>query len=101
MVIIAQKIINEFAVRYPLSAEPLNRWYKSTKSSDWQNFIDVKKTFNTTDYIGNDRYVFDIGGNKYRIVAMIHFKQRTIYIRFIGTHAQYDELTKNGLIKNI
>ncbi len=101
MVIIAQKIINEFAVNYPLSAEPLNRWYKQVKNCNWQNFADVKKSFNTVDFIGNDRYVFDVGGNKYRIVAMIHFNQRTLYIRFIGTHTHYDELSKNKTIKNI
>jgi len=101
VVVIAQKIINEFAVRYPLSAGPLNNWYKQVKIADWSNFSEVKMTFNTVDSVGNDRYVFDISGNKYRIVAMIHFKHRTLYIRFIGTHAQYDELSKKGLIKTI
>ena len=101
MVIISQRIINEFAKQYPLAAEPLNRWYKQASSADWKNFNDLKQTFNTTDFIGNDRYVFDIGGNNYRLVAMIHFKRRTLYIRFIGTHAQYDYICKQQLIKNI
>ena len=101
MVIISQKAIHEFAKEYPLSAHPLSRWYKQTISSDWASFIDVKKMFNTTDHIGNDRYVFDIGGNNYRLVAMIHFKRRTLYIRFIGTHSQYDQICKKGLINTI
>ncbi len=101
MVIISQKIINEFAKEYPLAAEPLNRWYKQVIAADWQNFHEIKQTFNTTDFIGNDRYVFDIGGNNYRLVAMILFKKRTLYIRFIGTHRQYEEICKRGLIKSI
>jgi mRNA interferase HigB len=44
------------------------------------------------DYVGNDRYVFDISGNKYRVVVMIHFSTRTLYIRFVGTHKQYDKM---------
>lgn len=50
----------------------------------------MKQTFNSVDSVGNDRYVFNVGGNKYRIVAMIHFSKRTVYLRFVGTHAQYD-----------
>jgi mRNA interferase HigB len=101
MVIISQRIINEFAKEYPLAAEPLNRWYKQVITVDWQNFNETKKTFNTTDFIGNDRYVFDIGGNNYRLVAMIHFRKRTLYIRLIGTHTQYEQICKKGLIKSI
>ena len=101
MVIISQKIINEFAKEYPLAADPLNRWYKQVAAADWQNFNDVKKNFNAVDFIGNDRYVFDIAGNNYRLVAMVHFRKRTLYIRFIGTHGQYEQICKKGLIKNI
>ncbi len=101
MVIISQRIINEFAKEYPLSAGPLNRWYKLVIAADWESFNEVKKSFNATDFIGNDRYVFDIGGNDYRLVAMIHFKKRTLYIRFIGTHNQYDQICRKGLIKTI
>jgi mRNA interferase HigB len=101
MVIISQRIINEFAKEYPLAGEPLNKWYKQTIAADWQSFNETKKTFNATDFDGNDRYVFDIGGNNYRLVAMIHFKKRTLYIRFIGTHKQYEQICRRGLIKTI
>jgi mRNA interferase HigB len=53
---------------------------------------DVKETFRSADYAGNDRYVFNIKGNKYRLVALIHFNRRTLYIRFIGTHREYDDV---------
>ncbi|MDD2982812.1 MAG: type II toxin-antitoxin system HigB family toxin [Crocinitomicaceae bacterium] len=52
----------------------------------------MKKTFNSVDSVGNDRYVFNIKGNNYRLVAMIFFDIRTIYIRFIGTHKEYDKV---------
>lgn len=101
MVIISQKAIHEFATKYPLSADPLNRWSKIASQANWRNFLEVKESFNATDYLGNDRYIFDIEGNKYRLVAMIHFDIRTLYIRFIGTHAQYNELNKKNLLMKI
>lgn len=52
----------------------------------------MKKTFNSVDTVGNDRYVFNIKGNNYRIIAMIFFNIRTIYIRFVGTHKEYDKV---------
>lgn len=68
MVIISQKAIHDFATKYPLAADALNRWCKVASQANWRNFLEVKESFNATDYIGNDRYVFDIGGNKYRLV---------------------------------
>ena len=53
---------------------------------------DVKNEFNHVDFVGNDRYVFNIKGNKFRLVAIIHFNIRTLYIRFIGTHTEYDKI---------
>ncbi|WP_162340484.1 type II toxin-antitoxin system HigB family toxin [Cyclobacterium salsum] len=72
--------------------QPLNEWWKKTKQADWATFPEVKETFSGVDHVGNDRYVFNIKGNKYRLVAMIFFDIRTIYIRFIGTHAAYDKI---------
>lgn len=92
MVIITKAKIIEFYTIHPLAKEPLLQWYNITELSDWKNFHDVKQTYNSTDSVGNDRYVFDVGGNKYRIVAMIHFNKRTLYIRFVGTHKEYDKI---------
>ncbi|WP_262909385.1 type II toxin-antitoxin system HigB family toxin [Mucilaginibacter daejeonensis] len=60
--------------------------------ADWANFHEVRSMFNTVDAVGNDRFVFDIRGNHYRIVAMIFFDIRTVYIRFVGTHKEYDRI---------
>jgi mRNA interferase HigB len=94
MVIISRPILRDFINRYPLSAKSLNDWYKKTKESNWSKFPDVRQTWNSCDSIGNDRYVFDIGGNKFRLVAMIHFKTRTVFIRRILTHEEYTMLSK-------
>ncbi|MBS1590844.1 MAG: type II toxin-antitoxin system HigB family toxin [Bacteroidetes bacterium] len=60
--------------------------------ANWKNFTDVLNDFNSVDKVGNDRYVFNIKGNSFRLVAMIHFDIRTVYVRFIGTHAEYDKI---------
>lgn len=92
MVIISKGPLNEFSANYPDSEAALIKWYYETKAANWKNFNDVKKTFNTTDFVGNDRYVFDIKGNHYRLVALIIFKVRTVFVLFVGTHAAYDKI---------
>ncbi|QHV94989.1 type II toxin-antitoxin system HigB family toxin [Spirosoma endbachense] len=91
MVIVSQKIIREYASTHAQSTEALNDWFLKTKAADWGNFSDVKNTFNSVDYVGNDNYVFNIKGNHYRLIARIIFPVRTVFIRFIGTHADYDK----------
>ncbi len=92
MVVISKSILVEFGLNHPDSIESLNKWFEVCKKSSWKNFAELKKTFNTVDYVGNDRYVFDIKGNKYRIVAMIFLDIRTIFIRFVGTQKDYDKI---------
>ncbi len=96
MVIIARASIEAFIRKNPLSVSSLNDWYSKTKKADWSNLNEVKQVFPSCDYVGSDRYVFNIGGNNYRLIAMIHFTRRTLYIRGIFTHAEYDELGKKG-----
>lgn len=69
-----------------------NKNLTAAKKSSWSKFQDVKASFNSVDYVGNDRYVFNIKGNRYRLVVMIFFDIRTIFIRFIGTHAEYETI---------
>ncbi len=62
------------------------------EEAQWQNFNDIKSDFNTVDYAGNERYIFDIRGNKYRIIAVIIFIGGVFSIRFVGTHAEYNKI---------
>lgn len=101
MVIITKGVIHSFASKHPRATVSLNEWFDKCKKENWKNFSEVKKSFNSTDAIGNDRYIFDIGGNNYRLVAMIHLNIRAIYIRGIFTHAEYDELNKRGKLDQL
>jgi len=101
MVIITKGIIHAFAARYKNAAVPLNDWYEKTKAAQWSNFSEVRSTFNSVDSIGNDRYVFNIGGNNFRIVAMVHFDIRTLYIRAILTHREYDSFNKANKLTDL
>jgi mRNA interferase HigB len=92
MVIISKTMLNEFGLHHTGAAAALNEWYAIVKAADWNTLADVKQTFNSVDYVGNDHYVFNIKGNHYRLIAMIFFDKRTLFIRFVGTHAQYDKL---------
>ncbi|MDX2049121.1 MAG: type II toxin-antitoxin system HigB family toxin [Chitinophagaceae bacterium] len=101
MVIITKGAVHTFARKHPNALIPLNEWYDKSKEAHWRKFSDVKLTFNSADSIGNDRYVFDIGGNNFRIIAMIHFNIRTVYIRAILTHDEYDFLNKTNRLTGL
>jgi mRNA interferase HigB len=84
--------VYQFAVAYPTTTEALNEWFIKTKAAEWTCFADVKNTFNSVDAVGNDNYVFNIKGNQYRLIVRIIFPVRTVFIRFFGTHAEYDKI---------
>ena len=98
MVILSKSILKQFSEKRPEAETALSKWYDDTKAADWKNFPEVKKTFNTVDAVGNDRYVFDIKGNHYRLVALIIFKVRTVFILFVGTHKEYDRVKPAELV---
>jgi mRNA interferase HigB len=90
MVIIAKATLKAFMKTSPDSENALDNWYEITKQNDWKNFNEMKRSYNSVDSVGNDRYVFNIKGNHYRLIALILFKVRTVFILFIGTHKEYD-----------
>jgi mRNA interferase HigB len=92
MVIIAWNRIASFSKQHPTAFESLIRWYQIVEKADWQTAHEMATDVGFVDSIGNDRFVFNIKGNDFRLVAMIHFNRRTVYIRFIGTHRQYDKI---------
>lgn len=97
MVVISYRTIREFVEEYPDTEDTLNNWYTITEKSDWANFHEIKRIFNTVDAVGNDLYVFNIKGNHYRLIARIIFRVRTVYIKFIGTHKEYDKVELDQL----
>jgi mRNA interferase HigB len=90
MHIITQKHVWEAKKKYPETANSLDGWYRVIKRNEFANFAELKRTFNSVDKVGT-LYVFDIGGNKLRLVANIHFNRKKIYIRYVMTHREYDK----------
>jgi len=92
MVIISYGTLRDFFEVHADAKDALNNWYRLTSKADWTNYHEVKEMFNSVDAIGNDRFVFNIRGNNYRLITMIFFDIRTVYIRFVGTHADYNKI---------
>jgi len=93
MVVISYAVIREFIEKNPQAKDVMNNWYRTAEKADWSDFHEIKKMFsNSVDAIGNDRFVFNVGGGNYRIIAIIFFDVRTMYIRFVGRHSDYNKL---------
>jgi mRNA interferase HigB len=90
MRVISKKKLREFWEEHPKAKSPLEMWYQVTEHAAWANFAEVRKTFNTADQVGKFT-VFDIGGNKFRLIVAIHFNRGIVYVRHVLTHAEYDE----------
>lgn len=70
----------------------LERWYHLTEEAEWRNLADLKRDFPSADYAGNQHYVFNIKGNRYRLVVVIKFVMGYVFVRFVGTHTEYDRI---------
>ena len=92
MRIFTEQAIKEYSEMVPESKVALQDWVSKGKKSKWSCFADIKKTFNSVDNVGNQHYVFNIKGNNYRLVVVIKFVIGFVYVRFIGTHSEYDKI---------
>jgi mRNA interferase HigB len=96
--IIAKRTLRQFWERHPrnLAAKtPLEDWHAQVADADWATPADVKRDYGDASILRDSRVVFNIGGNKYRLVARINYPYRVVYIRFVGTHREYDEIDVN------
>jgi mRNA interferase HigB len=98
MRVISRGPIVDFGAKHPPAVIPLNDWYSKILQATCSNFSELKEVYRTCDYIGDDRYVFNIGGNNYRLVAIIKFKNKCLYVRGVLTHTEYDAHNKNGTL---
>jgi len=89
MHVISRKALVEFWARHPDVEAPLRVWFKLLEKDRFINFAALKNTFGSVDKVG-ESYIFDIGGNKYRLVARIVFASQTLFVRELLTHAEYD-----------
>lgn len=92
MHVITQKRIWEAKEKYGECASALDGWYRVIKNNSYNNYAELKRSFNSVDKV-NDHYVFNIGGNKLRLITYIHFLRQKVYIESIITHKEYDKNT--------
>lgn len=92
MRIIAKRTLRDFWQHYPDAEQPLLTWYKTTEQAEWQTPSDVKSDYRNASILANNRVCFNIAGNKYRLIVKIEYPFRLVYVRFVGTHAEYDRI---------
>jgi len=90
MHVITRKRLNEFAERFPETKSALAHWYMAVKKGDFSNIVELRTVFPTADRVGK-LTVFNLGGNRVRLIAAVHYNRKKVYIRAVLTHTEYDE----------
>ncbi len=92
MRVIARKTLSDFWARHPRAEQPLKAWFAEACEAIWRAPQDIKVLYRNASFVGNNRVVFNIAGNLYRLVTVIHYRTGIVYIRFVGSHAEYDRI---------
>lgn len=93
MQIIAKRTLKEFWEKHPQAETPLKVWYSIVDSAEWSGPADVKAQFGANvDFVSDNRIIFDISGNKYRLITHVAYPFKRVLIKFVGTHAEYDKI---------
>lgn len=94
MRVIAKRSLEEFWTQpiYRDSEQPLRAWYAEAKNSGWNKPQDIKDKYRNASFLANNRVVFNIHGNKYRLIVAVDYTRKTLFIKFIGTHKEYDSI---------
>ncbi|TGN03353.1 type II toxin-antitoxin system HigB family toxin [Leptospira dzoumogneensis] len=90
--IISRSTLVEFWKKHPKAKDPLSAWYEEAKKSFWTEPKIIKERYRSADFLPGNRVVFNIGGNNYRIIVKIEYKFGGVFIRFVGTHSEYDKI---------
>ncbi|WP_445633626.1 Type II toxin-antitoxin system HigB family toxin [Nostoc sp. DSM 114161] len=97
MRIIARSTLRQFWETHPSSEQSLKAWYDEASRADWNSPTDIKSTYRNASIIANNRVVFNIKGNDYRLIVRIRYDIRIIFIRFVGTHSEYDNVDATAI----
>jgi mRNA interferase HigB len=93
MQIIAKSTLRAFWERHPQARVPLGVWHAVVSRADWSGPADVKRMFGANvDFVSDNRVIFDIAGNKYRLIVHISYPYKRLLVKFVGTHAEYDKI---------
>jgi mRNA interferase HigB len=90
--IVSRKKLRNFWEKYPESEETLKTWYKVAMKADWTSSNNIKSQYRNASIVGNNKVVFNICGNKYRLIVKFNYEMQWAWIRFIGTHSDYDRI---------
>ena len=93
MQVIARRTLKEFWARHSHTAGPIRSWFAITAKAQWASPAEIKRQFGATvDFVGDNRVIFDLGGNKFRLIVHVSFAFGRVLVKFIGTHAEYDRI---------
>lgn len=92
MSIIARKTLRDFWEKHSDAEQPLQAWYDDTRNANWRSPTEIKAVYRNASILPNNRVVFNIKGNHYRLIVMIRYDLGIVFIRFVGIHAEYDEV---------
>ena len=97
MRVIAKRVLREFWTKHSGCEQQLKSWYREAEKSEWKNTNEIKKEYPTASILGDNRVVFNIKGNNYRLVVKINFQYQMMWVRFVGTHKEYDRIDANKI----
>ena len=100
MRVIALKTLRDFNAKHPLAKQALLAWHAEACKANWQTPADIKRHFASAIFVGNNRIVFNIKGNDFRLIVAIAYQLGVVYIKFIGTHAKYDTVDASTVDMN-
>jgi mRNA interferase HigB len=92
MRIIARSTLRAFADAHPRARGPLEAWYGEAAAADWRSPNDIKARYGNASFVANNRVVFNIAGNRFRLVVQVGYGARIVFIKFVGTHEEYDRI---------
>jgi mRNA interferase HigB len=92
MNVVARRTLVEFWSRHLRAKGPLSAWHELARAAEWRTPQDVRDDFNSVDFVGDNRVIFDIGGNNYRLVVRISYPFKQVLVKFVGTHDDYDRI---------
>ena len=97
MRVIAKKTLRDFWSKHPDCEHQLKAWFQEASKSHWKRPADIKSDYPTASFLANNRIVFNIKGNRYRLIIKINYDYQMVWIRFIGTHSEYDKIDANKI----
>jgi mRNA interferase HigB len=97
MHVIALKALRDFWAGHPDTEGPWRAWFSEATRAHWQSPQEIRERYAHASFVGTDRVIFNIGGNKYRLIVVVRYRTETVFVRFVGTHADYDRIDARSI----